>query len=174
MSRALRMLVFVVGGLGLLGLLSVGMLPAHEVVYDAQPPLLVCPQPARCYATYHLELGNTGSEPQPQVRIRLDAATLDGAVLRPTVMAFGVRRMPVRVTDVDGVRTLGIGPLAPRDRAELRFMLAVDGADAAPPWTALGLGIEPTKGPARPGSPAALTFGRMAFGVLRGVAALIP
>ena len=41
MSRALCVVVFVVGGLGLLGVLSIGMLPDHEVVYDAQAPTLV-------------------------------------------------------------------------------------------------------------------------------------
>jgi hypothetical protein len=173
-SRALRAVVWVVGGLGLLGLLSVGMLPAHEVVYDAQPPLLICPRTTECYATYHLEVGNTGSEPQRRVGIRLDAGALDGAVLKPAVAAFGVRRLPVQVTDADGLRTLAFGPMAPRDRAQLRFMLAVPSADRVPDWSVLGLRVEPAEGEARPGSPAALTFGRLVFALLRGVAAFVP
>jgi hypothetical protein len=174
MSRALRIGVWVVGGLGLLGLLSVGRLPAHEVVYDAQPPVLICPRTTECYATYHLEVGNTGTEPQRHVGIRLDAGALDDAVLKPVVAAFGVRRLPLQVTDAEGMRTLGFGPMAPRDRAMLRFMLAAPGADRVPDWSALGLRVEPAAGDARPGSPAALTFGRAAFALLRGVAALVP
>lgn len=174
MSRALRLGVWVVGGLGLLGLLSVGMLPAHEVVYDAQPPLVMCPQASACYAIYQLEVGNTGSEPQRRIGIRLDAGALDGAVLKPVVAAFGVRRLPVEVTDDGGLRTLAFGPMAPRDRAQLRFTLAVPSADRVPGWPALGLRVEGAEGEARPGSPAALTFGRAIFALLRGVAALVP
>jgi hypothetical protein len=173
-SRALRVVVFVVGGLGLLGVLSIGMLPDHEVVYDAQAPTLVCPRTTDCYASYRLEVGNTGSEPQARLGIRLDAAALDGAVLPPVVAAFGVRRLPVEVTEAEGMRTLAFGPMAPRDRAELTFMLRVPGAERAPDWAALGLAVEPAAGAARPGAPAALTFGRMLFGVVRAVAAFIP
>lgn len=173
MSRRLRVAVFVVTMLGVLRVVAVGMQPDYEVVYDAQPPLLVCATD-RCYATYHLEIGNTGGEPQVQVRIRLDAAALDDAVLKPVASAFGVRRLPLAVTDADGVRTLGVGPLAPRDRAELRFMLEVPGRDQAPDWDALRLRVEPARGDARPGSPAALTFGRVLFGMLQGVVAFLP
>ncbi len=171
MSRWLRAAFFVAGFLGLAGLLSVAMLPDYEVHYDAQAPQLVCAA-GRCYASYHLEVGNTGSEPQERVRVRLAAAALDEAVLQPRAAAFGVRRLPIEVTETDDVRTLAFGPLAARDRVALTFTLAVP--ERAPGWDALGLAVEPARGTAHPGSPAALTFGRFLFSAGRGLVALIP
>jgi hypothetical protein len=174
-TRGLRIAIFVMSGLGLLGLLAVVRMPDHEVVFDAQAPYLVCPTQTQCYATYRLEVGNTGTEPQSQVRVRLDAARLDAAVLKPQVRAFGVRRLPLQERDEDdGRRTLGFGPLAPRDRANLEFMLATAGPGDVPDWGALRLGVEPSRGAAHAGSPAALTFGRLLFTSLRAVVALIP
>jgi hypothetical protein len=174
-NRWLRIAVFVMSALGLFGLLAVARMPGHEVAYDARAPLLVCPSQTRCYASYRLEVGNTGSEPQPQVRVRLDAARLDEAVLKPQVLVFGIRRLPLRAHDGDdGIRTIAFGPLAARDRATVEFMLATAGPDDVPDWATLRLGVEPARGAAHAGSPAALTFGRLLFAMTRGIAALIP
>src|SRR5437867_10453774 len=95
--------------------------PAGEVLYDRRR-LDACTA-SGCTFLYTLEVGNTGSEAQADIRVRLRAAVMDGALFVPHARDFGKFDRPVRVSDVAGIRTYSLGLLEPEERVELSFVL---------------------------------------------------
>lgn len=126
--------------------------PGWEVHYAADPPLRVCTATV-CTAVYRMDVGNTGRHDQPDVRVRLRRAVVEGAVLPVEARTFGITRRPLAPADADDVRTYALGPIARRDRVFLTFTLQRPRAEPFPAWDQILVGVEPSKGPARAGSP---------------------
>jgi hypothetical protein len=163
--RQLRWVLIVVGGLALArGGASIFSRPEQEVLHSAYtlPPTCLS---SGCITIYTLTVGNTGSEDQEQVRVRLHAAALQTAILPLTVRTFGKVERPFALSEEAGVRTYALGRLRPGDRVELSFALRTASPAAAPPWDAILAGVEPAHGTARAGDPAAVSLGRLLYAV---------
>jgi hypothetical protein len=161
--RSLRWTLLALGALSLLlGGASIFAFPDHEVLYSAEPPMVFCTS-AGCYANYGLQVGNTGSEAQALVRVRLDRRTLAASATRPTVRAFGKVDRRARIEEADGVRTYALPEMKAGERVEVRFLLPVASRAAAPDWSDILLGVEATEGEVKAGDPGAVTLGRIFY-----------
>ncbi|MBI4518265.1 MAG: hypothetical protein HY699_20895 [Deltaproteobacteria bacterium] len=165
MLRRFRWLLMAIGLLALgSGGASIFSRPAHEVLYSPRPPLRTCLS-SGCLAIYIIEVGNTGSEGQEDVRIRLRADVVRAALLPVTVRNFGKVDRPVTVSEAGGVRTFAFGRVKPGDRVELSFTLRHGERFQAPGWEQILVAVEAAQGPAQPGDPAAVALGRMLYAV---------
>jgi hypothetical protein len=157
-------MLIVIGGLALArGGASIFSRPEQEVLYAAYtlPPTCLS---SGCITIYTLTVGNTGTEDQEQVRVRLHASGLQAAILPPTVRTFGKVERPFAMSEDAGVRTYALGRLRPGDRVELSFALRT-ASPAAPSWDAILAGVDPARGTARAGDPAAISLGRLLYAV---------
>lgn len=156
-------------GLGVLLLLSGGASvfwqPAEEVLFDLQGPLAACTG-SGCFMVYTLEVGNTGTEAQADVRVRLRARVLDEAVLPAAVRDFGKIERAVEVTEGDGVRSFALGRVEPGRRVEVSFTLQRAHAGSAPTWDEIFVGVEPAAGQAVRGDPASVSLARIWYRLL--------
>ncbi len=160
--RQLKWTLLAVGGVSLLaGGASIFSQPDHEVLYGGGAPLTAC-TPHGCISIYAFEVGNTGTEPQPQLDVRLRSAWLDRALMRPRVRTYGKVDRAFAVRDAEGVRTFALGMVKPGERIEVSFALPVDSTQA-PAWDELLVGVDAAKGPVRAGSPSTVTFGRIIY-----------
>jgi hypothetical protein len=159
------------GGLGALLLLgggaSIFWQPAHEVLYAAWRGPLTC-HSAGCLAIYTLEVGNTGREPQADVRVALRVAFLGGP-LGVSVRDFGKVDRRHTVSDAAGIRTYGLGRLAPRDRVELSVVVLRPDRAGFPAWADMLVGVEPAQGAAQAGNPGATMLLRIWYMFARAV-----
>jgi hypothetical protein len=161
MLRRVRWLLIGVGLLTLAGGgASLFAVPDYEVLYHANPPLPTCTT-SFCLAIYTLEVGNTGSRQQSQVRIRLRSAPLSAAIMPPTVRNFGKVDRPVAVTDAEDVRTFALGSMRPGERVELTLVLRYKLGEESPSWNQVLAGVDAGQGKALSGDPAAITLGRI-------------
>jgi hypothetical protein len=163
--KRLRWVLLAFGGLALVGGgASIFGTPKHEVLYGGAPPLVSCVA-SNCIFMYQIAVGNTGSEPQENVRLKLRQAVLDAAILKPTIRNFGVVDRAVQARDEDGVRIYDLGLLKPRDRVELRFTLRGAPGTAIPAADDVLLGVEPAIGEALKGDPAGTSLGRIMWSI---------
>jgi hypothetical protein len=166
--RAIRWTLGVLGGLLLLaGGGSIFWQPADEVLYAAWRGPLAC-HSAGCVAIYTLEVGNTGREPQPDVRVALRAASLGGPP-GVRVRDFGKVDRRHTVSEAAGIRTYGLGPLAPGDRVELSVTVLRPDREGFPEWEAMLAGVEPARGRAHAGNPGWTMLLRIWYMFARGV-----
>lgn len=154
---------------GLVGLLgggaSIFSQPDHETLYGPEPPMVTCLKSGDCIALYTLNVGNSGSEEQENVFVRLHAAALDDAILPPRADNFGVNPRPLRISEEDDLRTFELGRLEPRDRVRMTFTLRCASRDAAPPWSELLAEVGAARGEVKRGDAALVSAGRVFFGL---------
>ena len=141
--------------------------PADETVYDASGPIRSCLREHGCIGVYRLEIGNTGRRLQPDVRVRLHAAVLDTAIMRPKVRDYGKFDRPARVTRDGPVVVYALGSVEPDERVELSFVLQRPTIEALPAWPETLVSVEPEHGAALPGSPGFIVLLRMWYAIAR-------
>jgi hypothetical protein len=145
---------------------SIFWTPADEVLYAAAGPRGTCGTDG-CLGVYTLEVGNTGGDVQPEVRVRLRQAVLDAAVLPPKVRDYGKFDRPVGVTRDGETVTYALGRLEPEVRVELSFVLRRDTREALPGWDDLLVAVEPARGRALPGSAPFVLLLRIWYAIAR-------
>jgi len=139
-------LVLVTGGVSIFGQ------PHREILYQPEPPLVVCGKDG-CTFLYRLEVGNSGSETQDEVVVRLRRDVVALAVLPVKVRNYGKIDRPVRVWDEDDVRAYALGRLESQARVEIGFALRGAPRAAAVPWSRILAGIEAPGSNVSVGSP---------------------
>jgi hypothetical protein len=139
---ALGVLMLLRGGVSLFGQ------PAREILYHADPPLVVC-SPRLCTVIYRLEVGNTGSAAQDMVTVRLRRSVVGRAILPVRGRDYGKVERPLQVRDEGEVRAYGLGRLDTRVRVELSFVLNGPGPETAVPWDRVLVGVEAPGAPVR-------------------------
>jgi hypothetical protein len=157
---AIGFLLLVRGGVSIFGQ------PDRETIYAAAAPLVTCVTEG-CFARYGLEVGNTGSREQPEIRVRLRAAALEGTALPLRVRDFGKLDRAFQVDDADGVRTVRFGPVARDQRVEVAFMLRRANRAALPDWPAILIEVTAAEGPVRAGSAPWVSLARVWYGFFR-------
>lgn len=157
---AIGLLLLIRGGVSIFGQ------PDQETIYDAAVPLVTCVTEG-CFARCALEVGNTGSREQPEIRVRLRAAALAGTVLPIRVRDFGKLDRAFQVDDADGVRTVRFGPVTRDQRVEVAFMLRRADRAALPDWPALLVEVAAAEGTARAGSAPWVSLARVWYGFFR-------
>jgi hypothetical protein len=140
--------------------------PADEVLYSVWRSPAAC-HSAGCVAVYRLEVGNTGREAQPDVRVVLRTAWLGGP-LGVRVRDFGKIDRKHTVSEGDGIRTYALGPMAPLDRVELTLVVTRPSREGFPDWQTIMVGIAPARGTAHPGNPAWTALLRIWYMFARG------
>ncbi|MGH7267041.1 MAG: hypothetical protein ACREMB_19645 [Candidatus Rokuibacteriota bacterium] len=153
--------LMLVGGSG-----SIFWTPADEILYAAAGPRGACGSHG-CLGLYTLELGNTGGEVQPDVRVRLRQAVLDSAVLPPKARDYGKFDRPVGVTRDGQTVTYALGEIGPEVRVELSFVLRRDTREALPGWDDVLVAVEPARGRALPGSAPFVILLRIWYSIAR-------
>jgi hypothetical protein len=165
--RAIRWTLGIAGGLLLLGGAgSIFWQPADEVLYAVSRSPVAC-HSAGCVAVYRLEVGNTGREAQPDVRVGFRAAWLGGP-LPVRVRDFGKVDRQHTTSEAAGVRTYALGPMAPLDRVELTIIVTRAGREDFPDWEAILAGVDPARGSAHPGNPGWIALLRIWYMFARG------
>jgi hypothetical protein len=168
MVRPIRWVLTALGaGLLVGGGASIFGTPAAEVLYAASGPTGTCTERAGCVGLYSLEVGNTGRELQPEVRVRLHAAVVDAAILPPTVRDQGKVDRPFRVTREAEAVTLALGPVKPEERVVVSFVLRGERLEALPPWDRTLVAVEPARGAAFPGNPGGVVLLRIWYMIAR-------
>jgi hypothetical protein len=150
-------------GAGLLlgGGASIFGTPAAEMLYAATGPTGTFTDRSGCVGVYNLEVGNTGCELQPDVRVRLQAAVADTAILPPTVRDHGKVDRPFRVTREGEAVTFALGPVEPDARVVVSFVLRRERREALPAWDQTLVVVEPALGLAFPGNPGGVVLLRI-------------
>lgn len=142
---AAGVVALVTGGVSIFGQ------PAHEILYQADPPLTVGGAHG-CTFVYRLEIGNSGVAPQDEVTVRLRRDVVEAAILPARARDYGKFEPPVRVWDEGDVRVYALGRLESRVRVELGFVLRGPTSDAAVPWERILAGVEARGASVRVGS----------------------
>src|SRR3990170_3329202 len=134
MRREIRWALIAVGGIALLsGGASIFVQPEHEVLYSAQAPVVWCAA-SRCYATYALEVGNTGEKPQTTIRVGLRRAAVEETLLKPTIRTFGKVDRRTEIHETDEVRTYILSEVRSGERITIQFILPMKPVAEAPRW----------------------------------------
>ena len=168
MVRPIRWALAALGaGLLLFGGASIFRTPADEVLYAASGPTGTCTDRDGCVGLYSLEVGNTGRGLQPDVRVRLQAAVVDTAVLPPTVRDYGKVDRPFHVTREGEAVTFALGPVKPDARVVVSFVLRRERREALPAWDQTLLAVEPARGSAFPGNPGGVVLLRIWYMIAR-------
>jgi hypothetical protein len=166
--RHLRWVAVAVGLLALArGGASIFTTPDDEVLYATDPPITTCLTHG-CTLIYRLEIGNTGRNPRRRVRVHLQTAVVDRAILPPRFRNFGKVERPVTTGDEAGIRTYDLGPVKPQQRVELQLVLQVPDRSDAPRWDEILAGVDADTGEVRRGSPAGTTFARWMYAIFGG------
>jgi hypothetical protein len=134
--------------------------PVHEVLYSTGSAPRTC-VPAICTTMMTLEVGNTGTADQENVRVRLRAEPLRNLQLPLKVRNFGKVDRAVKLSEVDGQRVYDLGRLEPQKRVEFQIVFFGPADAKHPAWSDILVGIEPTTGEAVPGDPGLVLFARM-------------
>lgn len=137
--------------------------PSSEVMYSHARLLLKESKSGGQLASYRLNVGNTGREPQRNVRLRFSREAMDHALLAPAAYNSGVIRLPAALMSDKTSMTMDLGPMDPGQRVEVTFLLSYKQGEAPPEWEAVFLGAEPEKGKAEKGDPAMTMVGRAWF-----------
>jgi hypothetical protein len=140
--------------------ISIFRTPAHEVLFSAAAPMRTC-LASVCTNLLVMQVGNTGSEPQENVRVRFRAVPLQASPLPMTVRNFGIVDRPVKMTEAAGERVYDLGRLEPQKRVEFKLLFVGKPGESLPSWDDLLVGVEPASGEARLGDPAVVRFARM-------------
>jgi len=160
MRRAVRWTFVILGVLFLWrGGTSIFRAPTNEVLYAAGQPRRIC-VPQICTTMMSLEVGNTGTAPQDNVRVRFRAAPLQGLKLPLKVLDFGKVDRRVKMSEAGGERVYELGRLEPQKRVEFQVVFHGPASELAPTWSEILVGVEAAAGDARPGDPALIQFAR--------------
>jgi hypothetical protein len=168
MFRRIRWML-IAGGVFVLatGGVSIFSLPDNEVLYDPQPPMVVCTA-SGCISMYVLEVGNTGRQVQEHVRVRLRTAALRAPIMPPTVRNFGKVDRPVSVRDDGDARIYDLGRVKPQERIELQLVYRDPDRNTHRDWQQMLVSVEAAAGEVRQGSPAVTTLGRYFYAIFGG------
>lgn len=164
----MRLIKYCVLALAFLLLLATGISlfgrPADEVLYT--PELQATCVQEGCFATYRLQIGNSGRNEQRNIRVVLNSHILDETVLPLKAKMFG--KVPREFSRLrEGERTvIELGSLAPGKRVELSFSRRAASRDALPTWEEAALEVEAPYGAAAPGHAESVTFGRWMVSLL--------
>lgn len=159
--RTLRRLGIILGGLSIwYGGGSIFSQPDYELLYSGAAPIQSCIG-ADCIYIYKVTVGNGGRQPQSDVRLYLDRARIDRAMLKPTVRNFGVRDRDVTIRDDEQMRIYELGTLKPQERVEMQWTLRLPRGTAAPEWDAVLLRVTSPGSKARLSDPASVGFMRI-------------
>lgn len=153
-------IVLAVAVLMLNGTLPIPGIADEEVVYTTTPPVSTC-GPSGCIVVYTLEVANVGRSPQDSVRVRLREDAIASPMIAPTVRRSGDTMLAPPATDRPGVEAFPLGTLQPEERVSLVFALRAASREAAPGWDRVLVGVDPSRGGARPGEVTAVTAGRV-------------
>jgi hypothetical protein len=134
--------------------------PEHEVLYSAGSAFRTC-VPSICTTMLTLQVGNTGTAAQENVRVRLQAEPLRDLMLPLKVRNFGKVDRPVKLQEIDGQRVYDLGLLEPQKRVEFQITFHGPPTAKAPAWPEILVAVEPASGEARPGAPDVVLFARM-------------
>ena len=136
--------------------------PAYDIVYSSRWVVVPANQ-GRAAAYCTLEVGNAGRKPQDNVKIHFRKSALDHALLRPLAKDARGWERPLDIR-TSGLRsTLALGRLEPGARVTVNLILNYTAFEAPPAWEVVFRGMEPARGKARIGDPAAAA-GRRAPG----------
>ena len=165
MPRAVRWTFLLFGGLLLWRAgISIFSAPRHEVLYAAESPMRVC-VPQVCTTMMRLEVGNTGTVDQENVRVRFRAEPLRKLTLPLTVRNFGKVDRPVAISESDGQRIYDLGRLEPRKRVEFNAVFHGQASEQSPAWQDILVGVEAASGETRPGDPSVVQSARLLHAV---------
>lgn len=163
MRGPFRWTLIAIGALVLLrGGVSIFSFPEREVLYSPQPPLVVCTSES-CFASYTLEVGNTGRTEPVDVRVVLRDEVVGGALLRPKARSFGKVDRPFATSAEDGTRAYTLTGVRPGERVELQMVLSVESHEAAPGWSDFLLAVESSAGEVQRGDAGSTTLARILF-----------
>jgi hypothetical protein len=169
LRRVLRKMRWTLIAFGVLALWrgggSIFAMPENEVVYEARPPIVNCVTD-RCFGIHILEVGNTGSEMQSLLRVRLKEEVVSVALLPVKARAYGKVDRPFAVNESDGVRTYRLPNVKPGERIELNFLFSAEEPQGLPKWDDMLLGIDASSGEVLPGGAAPITLGRWIYRLL--------
>lgn len=140
--------------------ISIARAPEHEVLYSVGKPFRTC-VPQTCTTMLDLEVGNTGTAVQPDVRVRFHSAPLGGLAWPMKVRAFGKVDRRVEIEEADGITVYHLGPLEPQKRITFQAVFVGRPADRVQTWDGIFAGVEPAAGEASPGDPGGVLFLRM-------------
>jgi hypothetical protein len=132
----------------------------EEVVYATPPAVTTCGS-SGCIVVYALELANVGRSPQDTVRVRLRSEVLAAPVIAPTVRRAGETTLATAANERPGIDIYEVGAMAPEERVVVVFAGRATSRDAALRWDRVLVGVEPARGVATPGDPAAVTPTRL-------------
>ena len=161
MPHATRWIFAVVGALVLWRTgISIYGAPANEVLFQVSTPTRSCVS-ANCVTRLELEVGNTGSAVQDNVRVRLRDEPLRGLQLPIKVLTHGKVPRAVKIDEIDGERIYNLGVLEPQKRVMIDVVFIGKASERTPSWSDILVAVEPAAGEAKPGDPSAILFARM-------------
>lgn len=139
----------------------------EEIVYTTDVPVSTCGA-SGCVVAYTIEVANTGRSTQNAVRVRFRSDAFASPVIAPTVRRES-EAVPAETTNERGGDVVTLGRVAPEERVALVFALHANTRESAPGWDRLLVGVETTRGAARPGDVGAISLGRLVNGLARFV-----
>lgn len=149
--------------------ISVFHVPRYEIVYNVQARTILpgTGWAEATFASYVVELGNTGRRVQPRVGVRIQAGVLTNAITRPLVRNFGKRNRPYAVLPADGggCLTLDIGAVEPDQRVRVEVLTRTSPGRQPPTADEAVPGID-ALGQVRKGDPGSTEFARILFSIL--------
>ncbi len=140
----------------------------EEIVYETDVPVSTCGT-AGCVVAYTLEVANTGRSTQDAVRVRLRSDAIASPVIAPTVRRESEAAPAEISNERGGTDVVTLGKVAPEERVALVFALHASTRESAAGWDRVLVGVETTRGAARPGDVGAISLGRLVNGAARFV-----
>ncbi|MDD4872856.1 MAG: hypothetical protein PHR77_20070, partial [Kiritimatiellae bacterium] len=142
---------------------SVFHTPSGEVMYSKTRMAYKEDEKGAKMVTYSIEVGNTGTKVQENVRLRFVRQAMDRAILKPSASNFGVTPRPIAVSNDQSSTTIDLGKLEPEKRVRIYFILLYPKGQEPHTWEDMFLGVEPEKGHAKYGDPGMTMVGRAWF-----------
>lgn len=137
--------------------------PDFEILYSPEPSQRICHK-RQCITLYRMSIGNTGSMPQQEVRIRLAFSEDDEFALPIKVMNFGKVPRPVKISKVGQETFISLGSMEVGKRVDLTFSLLGDRQTVFPDWEKILVNVTPSTGEVAVGHPEATRFARFLYG----------
>ena len=137
--------------------------PSCEVIYFPMRMPLKANKNGEQLVLYSVEIGNTGSETQGDVRFRFSREAMDHLFLNPSAKNYGVTPRPIKISKDRTSMAIDLGRHESEKRVTLTFILLYPKEQEPHAWEAMFLGAEPAKGKARQGNPGMTMVGRAWF-----------